>query len=135
MQSGELKNLIYDILTNTDDVDASGNVVPIKSYKKDYVRGKNQIIKAIKEQIAVEIEVEKTNEDESISKEILVVSANEFNTKYFGKSTVIRELHTSVDIEFSDRMKAALKYHYNERDELPKFVTDEVLDELEAILN
>ena len=135
MQSGELKNLIWDIVSNTDDVDEAGKVKPRTYYKKDMIRGVQQIKAAIRDQITVELEKEVKKEDGSVAKESCLIPFPEFAKGGFADWKLKQEVHTnSIDLVLTDKMKASLKFYYNEREELPTYVTGEILDELEKII-
>lgn len=135
MVSGITKNLIWDILTNTDDVDTNGKLKPRTSYKKDYIRGASQILSAIKDGIFIRCEPS-DNDKKSDSEKIepITVSVKEYGEKYKDWK-ILGEFHSDSEILFSKKMKDALKYYYNDREELPAFANESVIDELESLIS
>lgn len=134
MISGVAKNVIWDILSNTDEVDSNGRPKPRTSYKKDYIRGVSQILTAIKEAILVRCEPsdnDKKADEEKVSP--VIVSIKEFQEKHKDWK-VLGEFHPDSEIDFSKKMKAALKYYYEDREELPAFGSAAAIDEIEQLI-
>lgn len=143
IKSSELKNLVWDILTFTDEVGEDGARVPLKTYSKKHFRG----VKQLKADLLAQVEVGLLPKDQ----------VNQVNGRWLPKPDVkpeeiqwvkptpgekmdenkvaITERHDSeVDIELSEKGKKALKFYYGEREELID-TTAEALDELEKLLD
>lgn len=112
MKTAEQKNLVWDVLTFTDEVNERGERVPRTSFKRQYIRGVLAIKEAIKKQIEVLIEEGDTK------KWILGSSITE--------QKPLAERHTDTEIELTDSMKEAFRHYLKEREELP-LVSEETL--------
>lgn len=143
IKTSELKNLVWDILTFTDEVEEDGARVPRKTYSKKHFRGVKQLKSALLAQVEVGLlpkdRVDQVNnrwlpKPDVKSEEITWVKPTP-GEKADENMVAITERHDSeVDIELSEKAKKALKFYYGEREELIDTTAD-ALDELEKLLD
>lgn len=138
MQSSEFKNLLWDVLSNTDDVDERGLAKPRTTYKRNLIRGVQQTKKAIKDQLEITIVKAKLDKDGNVLKDEKPdekkISFNEWMTGKYQGWAEKQQTHTDKNIEFTDKMKEAVRFYYNEREELPSYVDEKTLDEFEGLI-
>lgn len=126
-----LKNLIFDIVFFTDDLDDKGNRVKRQTFNKAHYRGAMEIKKAIHLSTVLLCKPKETTIDPDIKTISLteVLATPNFNKEY----DVISENITNTEVEFGEKALKAVKYYYADREELPEVNLD-VLAQLEEML-
>lgn len=130
IKSPELKKIIYNIIAFTDEVNAKKESVSRTTFKKEYARG----ALSLKDKIfnAIELGLIDSSKDKIDSADEIEWHLVKDYKPVDGKKPWA-ERHTEVSMDIDDKELKALKYYYNERDELPAASSDS-LDELEKLL-
>jgi len=117
------KKAILNIVSFTDEVNEQGNPAPRKSYKKDYLRGVLEIKNAVVDVMEVGVKEGK----EVVYKPVKDVMKED-------QGNIVEERYLDTEIELSDKALKALKYYYDERDELEEMPV-QALEELEGLFS
>ena len=124
-----LKNLIIDLYTFTDEVDAQGQRVTRKTFKKDILKGYLALQKAISNQLINQV-IDISNPQAPT--EIVEVPLKDYVEDK--NKRVISQKHTvEADLELIPDMIKALKYFWEDREEVPN-TTEEAIATLEELI-
>ena len=137
------KNLIFNVIQFSDEVDEKGNLLPRSSYKKEHLKGALEIKRKINEQIEVPFVPKDKKEEELKEEDVVWIPSKAVMDVTEGEKYNLKEMRqirnggrykNESDLELSEKAKQALKYNYKDREELPDSITEEALEELEIYL-
>ena len=127
----EVKSFIYDVISLEDRVNGNQQPVARATYNKQQIKGVLALKNAIRDQVEVQVADKTIPKDKLEEKDIQWIPYSQMDNK---KSHILGERHTQAEIELTDKMLAALKYYYKDRDELPT-CSLETLEEVEKIVS
>ena len=126
----ELKNLIYYLVTFENDLKEDGTRVPRTLYPKKHLRGVKEIKESISAQLEVAVAPADKKREELKNEDITWVKLKDYKKE---SGNAIGERHTDAEIDFSNAAREAIKYYYEQADEITD-ISIPALDELETLL-
>lgn len=128
----QTKQLLFDLITYTDDVSKEGKPIPRERFDDTYLRG----MLGVEEKLRAHAEfgvLEKGTDLEGITDEDTQVEWISFKNLDRAKHQVAFVRYLDGDMEFTEKERDAIAWCYNDRKKKPR-TSLKALDEIEVLL-